>query len=449
MKTWGVVSLLLLPSSPCRRWRGARLTPHRRCSSWTSPPPPASSSCTTADAPGKKFLPETHGLRRRVRRRRTATAGPTSSSSTAATGRRSGQAIAARALPQQRQRHVHERHGRQRPRRRDVRHGRRRRRLRQRRPRRSLRHRARRRPPVPQRRQRQVPRRDEGGRHRQRELRHERGVARLRQRRQARSLRRQLRPVDAADRPLLLARRHHEVVLHARVVQGHRVEAVSQPRRRASSRTSARRPASAIPTSKSLGVAVLDYDVRRLARPLRRQRHAAEQAVSQQPQRHVHREGRGGRRGVQRGRRGARRDGRRCRRLRSLGPPAPARRQLLEPDARPLSQRGQRPVRGRGADAPPSGRASLLSLAFGVFFFDYDLDGSPDIFAANGHIEEEIGRVQPKVQYQAAAAAVPQPRARASSSTSSAVARARVQRAAGRRAARRTPTTIATATSTS
>ncbi len=52
-------------------------------------------------------------------------------------------------------------------------------------------------------------------------------------------------------------------------------------------------------------------------------------------------------------------------------------------------------------EAPKStvGRSSLLSLAFGVFFFDYDLDGYPDIFAANGHIDEEIGRVQPKVQY--------------------------------------------------
>ena len=51
-------------------------------------------------------------------------------------------------------------------------------------------------------------------------------------------------------------------------------------------------------------------------------------------------------------------------------------------------------------EAPSSavGRASLLSLTFGVFFFDYDLDGYPDIFAANGHIEDEIGRVQPKVQ---------------------------------------------------
>jgi len=52
-------------------------------------------------------------------------------------------------------------------------------------------------------------------------------------------------------------------------------------------------------------------------------------------------------------------------------------------------------------EAPRSavGRASLLSLTFGAFFFDYDLDGRPDIFAANGHIEEEIGRVQPRIQY--------------------------------------------------
>jgi hypothetical protein len=52
-------------------------------------------------------------------------------------------------------------------------------------------------------------------------------------------------------------------------------------------------------------------------------------------------------------------------------------------------------------EAPRSsiGRASLLSLTFGLFFFDYDLDGYPDILAANGHIEEEIGRIQPKVQY--------------------------------------------------
>jgi len=52
-------------------------------------------------------------------------------------------------------------------------------------------------------------------------------------------------------------------------------------------------------------------------------------------------------------------------------------------------------------EAPASsvGRASLLTLSFGVFFFDYDLDGLLDLFAANGHIEEEIGRVQPRVAY--------------------------------------------------
>jgi hypothetical protein len=53
-------------------------------------------------------------------------------------------------------------------------------------------------------------------------------------------------------------------------------------------------------------------------------------------------------------------------------------------------------------EAPRSsvGRESLLSLSFGVFFFDYDLDGYPDILTANGHIEEEIGRVQPRIKYQ-------------------------------------------------
>jgi hypothetical protein len=55
------------------------------------------------------------------------------------------------------------------------------------------------------------------------------------------------------------------------------------------------------------------------------------------------------------------------------------------------------------APRSPVGRASLLSLAFGVFFFDYDLDGHLDLFAANGHIDEEIGRVQPKIAYKQSA----------------------------------------------
>ena len=52
-------------------------------------------------------------------------------------------------------------------------------------------------------------------------------------------------------------------------------------------------------------------------------------------------------------------------------------------------------------EAPTSsiGRDSLLSLTFGAFFFDYDLDGHLDIFCANGHLDEEIEIVQPAVKF--------------------------------------------------
>jgi hypothetical protein len=52
-------------------------------------------------------------------------------------------------------------------------------------------------------------------------------------------------------------------------------------------------------------------------------------------------------------------------------------------------------------EAPTSaiGQASLLTLSFSCFFFDYDLDGLPDIFAANGHVSDDISAVQPKVKY--------------------------------------------------
>ncbi len=52
-------------------------------------------------------------------------------------------------------------------------------------------------------------------------------------------------------------------------------------------------------------------------------------------------------------------------------------------------------------EAPSSevGRATLVTLGFGCFFFDYDNDGWPDIFVADGHIENEIERVQKRVHY--------------------------------------------------
>jgi hypothetical protein len=45
------------------------------------------------------------------------------------------------------------------------------------------------------------------------------------------------------------------------------------------------------------------------------------------------------------------------------------------------------------------GPASRLFLKFGVFFFDYDLDGWPDLLSTNGHLEEEIGKVQASQKY--------------------------------------------------
>ncbi|MBI3952143.1 MAG: CRTAC1 family protein, partial [Acidobacteria bacterium] len=52
-------------------------------------------------------------------------------------------------------------------------------------------------------------------------------------------------------------------------------------------------------------------------------------------------------------------------------------------------------------EAPTStiGQVSLLSLTFACFFFDYDLDGWLDIFAANGHVADDISAVQAKVKY--------------------------------------------------
>ena len=52
-------------------------------------------------------------------------------------------------------------------------------------------------------------------------------------------------------------------------------------------------------------------------------------------------------------------------------------------------------------EAPRSavGRASLLTLGFGCFFFDFDLDGWLDIFVANGHLESAIEHIQNRIKY--------------------------------------------------
>lgn len=45
------------------------------------------------------------------------------------------------------------------------------------------------------------------------------------------------------------------------------------------------------------------------------------------------------------------------------------------------------------------GRDSLMTLGFGCFFFDYDLDGWLDMYVANGHIDPQVERVSQSVHY--------------------------------------------------
>ena len=45
------------------------------------------------------------------------------------------------------------------------------------------------------------------------------------------------------------------------------------------------------------------------------------------------------------------------------------------------------------------GAPTRLALTFGVFFFDYDLDGRLDFLQVNGHVENEINRVQSSQHY--------------------------------------------------
>jgi len=52
-------------------------------------------------------------------------------------------------------------------------------------------------------------------------------------------------------------------------------------------------------------------------------------------------------------------------------------------------------------EAPKSGLGAMTtsSLTFGCFFMDYDLDGLLDVIAANGHVSDDIAVVQPTVRY--------------------------------------------------
>lgn len=44
--------------------------------------------------------------------------------------------------------------------------------------------------------------------------------------------------------------------------------------------------------------------------------------------------------------------------------------------------------------------ASMNVLTFGTFFFDYNLDGRPDIFALDGHVDDDISVLNPALSYE-------------------------------------------------
>ena len=152
-------------------------------------------------------------------------------------------------------------------------------------------------------------------------------------------------------------------------LQGHAVEALSQPRRR-QVRGRDGEGRSRRPDQQVAGRGRARFQRRRLAGPLRRQRHAAQQALPQQRQRHLH------------GRAAWRRAWPSARTAWRAAPWAPTPATMTAPAAPHLlvgnfsnQMLGLYHNEGNGLfvdEAPRStvGRASLLSLAFGVFFFD-------------------------------------------------------------------------------
>ena len=164
-------------------------------------------------------------------------------------------------------------------------------------------------------------------------------------------------------------------------------------------RTSRKRAGLYDPTSKSLGVALLDYD----------NDGWMDLFVSNdtEPNKLYHNNHNGTFTDVavaagvalQRSGHGARGNGHGRGRLRQLRLAEPGDRQFHQRGHGALSQRWLGLVYGRGTDRPASARMSTKSLTFGTFFFDYDLDGLPDILAVNGHVSDDISVVQPNVKY--------------------------------------------------
>ena len=103
----------------------------------------------------------------------------------------------------------------------------------------------------------------------------------LRPRRQARPLRHQLRAVDGEGRSIVLARWLRQVLLHAGIVQGHIVEAFRNLGNGRFEDVTEEGRASASPPANRWASRCIDYNGDGWPDLVRRQRHAAQQALPQ------------------------------------------------------------------------------------------------------------------------------------------------------------------------
>ena len=160
---------------------------------------------------------------------------------------------------------------------------------------------------------------------------------------------------------------------------------------------------------RGFGVVAADLNRRRPDRSLRRQRHVPELRLSQSGRRHLRGRHRDLGRRLRRAWPDPRRDGSRCRRRRRRRPARPARHESLaanptlsiETSAAGMFE-DQTPTSGMATDSMPW-------VGWGCALADFDNDGWPDCFVANGHVDNNLDLLGSEKSLRSTSLAAPQP----------------------------------------